>query len=55
MYVERSLDRGYGRKDIGLSRRANLRFKIKRQIKKFIAMAKERNLKVSDQLHTFFD
>jgi choline-phosphate cytidylyltransferase len=48
MYVERSLDRGYGRKDIGISRRANLRFKIKKQVKKFLDMAKERNLKVSD-------
>lgn len=55
MYVERSLDRGYGRKDIGLTRRANLRFKIKKQVKKFMALAKERNLKVSDQLHGFLD
>ena len=30
MYVERSLDRGYGRHDIGLSRRKNLQFKIKK-------------------------
>jgi choline-phosphate cytidylyltransferase len=55
MYVERSMDRGYGRKDIGLSRSKNLRFKIKRQIRGFWKLAKERNLKVTDQLHEFLD
>lgn len=48
MYVERSLDRGYGPQDIGLSRRKNLQFKIKKQVKKFMDLAKDRNLKVSD-------
>lgn len=48
MYVERSLDRGYGRKDIGISRSKNLRLKIKKQVSKFMHLAKARNVKVSD-------
>ena len=55
MYVERSLDRGYGRRDIGISRSKNLRMKIKKQVEKFMFLAKDRNVKVSAQLHHFLD
>jgi len=55
MYVERSLDRGYGRKDIGISRSKDLRMKIKKQVAKFMHLAKDRNVKVSDQLHHFLE
>jgi choline-phosphate cytidylyltransferase len=55
MYVERSLDRGYGRREIGISRSKNLRMKIKQKVQKFMQVAKDRNVKVSDQLHQFLE
>lgn len=53
MYVERSLDRGYKRKEIGISRRKLLNMRIKKEFKKFFDGAKGRTKKFAESCSTF--
>ena len=48
MYVQRSLDRGYGRAEVGVSRSKVIRIKMKKEFKKFIENAKHGNEKDND-------